>query len=106
MRALIARLAPQHALLISAMRRSLRRHLPAAHEVVYAYRDWFVISFSPSERGYEGVLAIRGSARGVKLFFNRGKELQDPENLLQGSGSVQTRFIGANQRGANQRGQA
>ncbi|HEX5105588.1 MAG TPA: hypothetical protein VFV87_17335 [Pirellulaceae bacterium] len=93
-RALIARLAPQHVLLISAMRRSLRKRLPTAHEVVYEYRDWFVISFSPSERGYEGVLAIRGSASGIKLFFNRGKELPDPENLLQGSGSAQARFIG------------
>lgn len=74
------------------MRRSLRKRLPTAHEVVYAYRDWFVISYSPSNRGYEGVLAIRGSANGVKLFFNSGKELPDPEKLLQGSGK-QTRFI-------------
>jgi len=93
-RTLIAKFAPEHILLISAMRRSLRKRLPTAHEVVYEYRDWFVISFSPSERGYEGVLAIRGSASGVKLYFNRGKELPDPENLLHGSGGAQTRFIG------------
>jgi len=55
--------------------------------VVYEYRDWFVISYSPSERGYEGVLAIRGSADGVRLYFNRGKELPDPAKLLQGSGT-------------------
>jgi hypothetical protein len=73
------------------MRRSLRKRLPTAHEVVYEYRDCFVISYSPSERGYEGVLAIRGSASGVKLYFNQGKDLPDPEKLLQGSG--QTRFI-------------
>ncbi|MGE0480052.1 MAG: hypothetical protein AB7Q17_06220 [Phycisphaerae bacterium] len=65
--------------------------LPTAHEVVYEYRDWFVISYSPSEHGYEGVLAIRGSAGAVKLYFNQGKNLPDPEKLLQGSG--QTRFI-------------
>jgi hypothetical protein len=74
------------------MRRSLRKRLPTAHEVVYEYRDCFVISFSPNEHGYEGVLAIRASADGVKLYFNRGKELTDPEKLLQGSGS-QTRSI-------------
>src|SRR5277367_4024318 len=45
-----------------------------------------------NERGYEGVLAIRASANGVKLFFNRGKELPDPAKLLQGSGK-QTRSI-------------
>jgi hypothetical protein len=91
LRALIANFAPAHLRLIGAMRRSLRKRLPTAHEVVYEYRDWFVISYSPSERGYEGVLAIRGSVDGVKLYFNQGKELPDPENLLQGSG--QTRFI-------------
>jgi hypothetical protein len=73
------------------MRRSLRKRLPNAHEIVYEYRDWFVISFSPNEHGYEGVLAIRGDANGVKLYFNQGKDLPDPEKLLQGS--AQTRWI-------------
>jgi hypothetical protein len=84
-RRLIAKFAPAHVRLIGAMRRSLRKRLPTAHEVVYEYRDCFVISYSPSEHGYEGVLAIRGSANGIKLYFNRGKELPDPGKLLQGS---------------------
>ena len=92
LRTLIAKFAPAHLRLIGAMRRSLRKRLPTAHEVVYEYRDWFVISYSPNEHGYEGVLAIRASADGVKLYFNRGKELTDPANLLQGSGN-QTRSI-------------
>jgi hypothetical protein len=90
-RALIDKFAPAHLRLINAMRRSLRKRLPTAHEVVYEYRDWFVISYSPTEHGYEGVLAIHGSTDGVKLYFTRGKELPDPEKLLQGSS--QTRFI-------------
>ena len=92
-RAGIAKFAPAHLRLVSAMRRSLRKRLPTAHEVVYEYRDCFVISYSPSERGYQGVLAIRGSADGVRLYFNRGKGLPDPEKLLKGSGG-QTRWIG------------
>jgi hypothetical protein len=88
---LIAKFAATHLRLISAMRRWLQKRLPTAHEVVYEYRDWFVISYSPNERGYEGVLAIRASANGVKLYFNRGKDLPDPEKLLQGSS--QTRWI-------------
>ena len=92
LRTLIAKFAPAHLRLIGAMRRSLRKRLPTAHEVVYEYRDWFVISYSPNEHGYEGVLAIRASADGVKLYFNRGKELPDPAKLLQGSAS-QVRFI-------------
>lgn len=79
---LIARFAPAYLRLIGTM----RRRLPTAHQMVYEYRSWFVISFSPSDRGYEGVLAIRASADGVKLYFNRGKELPDPEKLLRGSG--------------------
>jgi hypothetical protein len=59
---------------------------------VYEYRDWFVISYSPNEHGYEGVLSIRADSDGVKLYFNSGKELPDPERLLQGSGK-QTRLI-------------
>jgi len=74
------------------MRRWLRKRLPTAHEVVYEYHDFFVISYSPDDRGYEGVLAIRASANGVELYFNRGKELPDPEKLLRGSGK-QTRSI-------------
>src|SRR5438876_11463600 len=91
LRTLISKFAPAHLRLIGAMRRWLRKRLPTAHEVVYEYRDWFVISYSPNERGYEGVLAIRASANGVRLYFNRGKELPDSEKLLQGSS--QTRWI-------------
>ena|SRR5437762_461662 len=88
---LIARFASAHQRLIGAVRRWLRKRLPTAHEVVYEYRDAFVISHSPNEHGYEGVLAIRASADGVRLYFSRGKELPDPEKLLQGS--AQARWI-------------
>ncbi len=92
LRRLIAKFAPAHQRLIGATRRWLRKRLPTAHEVVYEYRDCFVISCSPNDHGYEGVFALRGSADGVRLYFNRGKGLPDPEKLLQGSGS-QTRWI-------------
>src|SRR5690242_1434667 len=85
LRGLIAKFAPAHQRLIGAMRRWLRKRLPTAHEIVYEYRDCFVISHSPNDRGYEGVFAIRASADGVKLYFNLGKELPDPAKLLHGS---------------------
>ena len=90
--ALVAKFAPADLKLARATRRWLQKRLPTAHEVVYEYRDCFVISYSPSEHGYEGVLVLRGSANGVQLYFNRGKELRDPEKLLQGSGKL-VRFI-------------
>lgn len=91
LRTLIDRFAPSHRGLVVATRRSLRKRLPAAHEIVYEYRDCFVISYSPNEHGYEGILAIRASAEGVKLYFTRGKELPDPEKLLKGTSK--TRWI-------------
>ena len=94
LRTLIAKFAPAKLRLIGAMRRWLRRRLPTAHEVVYEYHNLgaVVISFSPNDHGYEGVLGIRADANGVKLYFSRGKELPDPAKLLQGSGT-QTRSI-------------
>jgi hypothetical protein len=91
-RTLIDKFAPAHLQFLGAMRRLLLKRLPTAHEVVYEYRDCFVISYSPNEHGYEGVLAIRAGVNGIKLYFNQGKDLPDPAKLLQGKGS-QTRSI-------------
>jgi hypothetical protein len=88
LRSLIAKFAPAYQRLIGATRRWLRKRLPTAYEIVYEYRDCFVISYSPNERGYEGVFAIRASAEGVKLYFNQGKGLPDPEKLLRGSANA------------------
>lgn len=90
-RALIAKFAPEHDKLVGTARRWLMKRLPTACEVVYEYRDCFVISCSPSEHGYEGVLAIRGSEEGVRLYINRGKGLPDPAKLLRGT--AQARWI-------------
>ena len=88
LRRLVTKFTPGDHRLVTAMRRSLRKRLPTAHEVVYEYRDCFVISYSPNERGYEGVFAIRGSADDVKLYFTQGKKLPDPEKLLRGSANA------------------
>src|SRR6187399_1311267 len=88
LRRLVTKFTPGDHRLVTAMRRSLRKRLPTAHEVVYEYRDCFVISYSPNERGYEGVFAIRGDADSVRLYFNQGKDLPDPEKLLRGSANA------------------
>ena len=92
LRTLIDKFAPTHLRLVDATRKWLLKRLPTTHEVVYEYRDNFVISYSPSGAGYEGVFGIRGSADGIRLYFNRGKDMPDPAKLLQGSAS-QVRFI-------------
>jgi len=92
LRRLIVQFAPAHERLVGAIRRWLQKRVPTAHEVVYEYRDSFVVSYSPSGHGYEGVFGIRGSAEGVRLYLNGSKELTDPAKLLQGSGK-QARWI-------------
>jgi hypothetical protein len=91
-KALITALAPSHSRLVQGARRALQKRLPTAFELVYEYRDAFVISYSPNENGYDGVLALRADADGVGLWFNDGKNLPDPDKLLRGSGKV-TRSI-------------
>ncbi len=92
LRRLLAAFVPMHIRLVDATRKLLRKRLPTAHEVVYEYKDALVISYSPTGRGYEGVIGIRVNAEAVRLFFNRGPELPDPSKLLRGSGK-QTRWI-------------
>ena len=89
--ALVAKFASANVRLVGALRRSLQERLPTSHEVVYEYRDCFVVSFSPDERGYEAALSIRGSADDVRLYFNRGKNLPDPADFLQGTAN--TRWV-------------
>ena len=83
---LVAEYAPAHSRLVAAVRKHLAKRLPAAHEIVYEYRDCFVISYSANDRGYEGALAIRAGAKGVALYFNQGKDLPDLAKLLKGAG--------------------
>lgn len=92
LRRLINAFDPTNQRLITATRRWLRKRMPTAHEVVYEYKDALVISYSPSGRGYEGVLAIHAGADAIKLYFNQGKGLPNPAKLLRGSGK-QTRWI-------------
>jgi hypothetical protein len=78
LRGLVERFAPAEARLVAAVRRWLRERLPTAHELVYEYSGFFVVSFSPSGHGYEGLFALRGDATGVRLYFNQSRGLPDP----------------------------
>lgn len=85
---LVARFCPEEQKLVGTVRRWLQKRLPTAYELVYGYRDSFVVSFSPNEHGYQGVLVLRGSPDGVRLYLNRGRGLPDPAKLLQGTGGL------------------
>jgi hypothetical protein len=92
LRSLIEKREPEHQRLIRSVRSALRKRFPTANELVYDYGKSLVISYSPSERGIQGIVSTAARAGGVDLYFNQGQRLPDPKGLLKGSGR-QTRFI-------------
>jgi len=87
-----AKYEPARAKLGKALRAKLRARLPGFFEIVYVYenQDALVISYSPTEQGYEGLCGIALYPDSVKLFFGQGARLSksDPHKLLQGSGKT------------------
>jgi hypothetical protein len=85
-----AKYEPAMARLGKALRAKLRARLPGLFEIVYVYENQnaLVISYSPTERGYEAVCSISVYPQLVKLGFGRGAELSksDPHKLLKGQG--------------------
>jgi hypothetical protein len=88
----VAKFEPKHQALIRAVRKALRRRLPAAYELVYDNYNFFVIGYSPTERPSDAIVSIAAAANGVGLCFIRGATLPDPKKILSGSGK-QTRFL-------------
>jgi len=87
-----AKYEPAVAKLGKALRAKLRARLPGLFEVVYVYENQkaLVISYSPTEHGYEGLCTLGLYPDKVKLFFAKGAQLSkaDAEKRLQGSGAV------------------
>ena len=92
LRSFIDRFDPKDQKLIRSVRAAVRKRFPTANELAYDYNNSIVISFSPTDRGIDGIVAISARATRVALYFNQGPQLSDPKKLLRGSGK-QTRFI-------------
>jgi hypothetical protein len=86
------RLDPQQQKFNRSVRAALRKRFPTANELAYDYSSFFVISYSPTEQGIDGIVSIAARADGVDLYFGHGPQLPDPKKLLKGSGK-QIRFI-------------
>ena len=75
-----------------ALRARLRARLPGLTEIVYVYerQNALVISYSPSEHGYEGLCALSVYPDRAQLSFSQGAHLaeSDPKKLLQGRGTT------------------
>jgi hypothetical protein len=87
-----AKYEPAIAKLGKALRAKMRARLPGLFEIVYVYENQnaLVISYSPTEQGYEGVCSIALYPSEVKLHFAQGALLSksDPNKLLHGSGKT------------------
>ena len=87
-----AKYRPAIAKLGKALRAKLRARLPGLFQIVYVYENQnaLVISYSPTEHGYDGLCSIALYPSCVKLFFTQGPVLSksDPNKLLQGSGKT------------------
>lgn len=87
-----AKYEPAMVKLGKALRAKLRARLPGLFEIVYVYesQNALVISYSPTERGYDGLCSIALNSNGVNLYFTQGALLfeSDPNKLLQGRGKT------------------
>lgn len=92
LRALVARLPLPQQRLLRAARTAIRRRFPTANELVYDYGRFVVLSYSPTARGIDAVVALAGRPDGVALYLNQGPALPDPHGLLRGSGKA-TRYL-------------
>jgi hypothetical protein len=88
----IAKFDSKVALRIRAVRASLRKRFPTAHELVYDNYNFFVIGFCATERSSDCLVSMVANAKGVGLSFYYGATLPNPGKILLGSGN-QNRFI-------------
>jgi len=86
------RFDPKHQKLIRSVRTAARKRFPTANELAYDYSSFFVIAYSPTDRGIDAIVSIAARADRVDLYFSHGPQLPDPKKLLLGSGK-QTRFV-------------
>ena len=84
----IKRLPPEMAALARAVLRKLRAQLPGAVEFVYDKANSLVIGFGPDDRPSHAITSIAVYRKWINLYFFEGGDLPDPENLLQGSGTM------------------
>jgi hypothetical protein len=89
--AYLGRFSAKNQKFFKSIRTAVRKRFPAANELAYDYGTHVVISYSPSDHGIEGIVALAARDDGVRLYFTRGAKLPDPKKLLQGSAG--TRYV-------------
>jgi len=84
----VGKYSPEMVAPIKAARAAMRSFFPQGFELVYDNYNALVFGFAPTERASDAVASIAAYPRWITLFFLRGVDLPDPENLLEGDGST------------------
>lgn len=80
--------APDIAAHARAVLERVRPFVPGAVELVYDNYHALVVSFGATTRAADAILSVAVYPRWVTLFFMQGVALQDPFQLLHGTGST------------------
>jgi len=83
----MARYSPEVAADARQALAALQARLPTATRLVYDNYNALVIGFASGEKASDAFLSIALYPKYVRLFFLRGIDLPDPDNLLEGSGA-------------------
>jgi hypothetical protein len=86
--AFLDKFSPDIAAHARAVIECVRPFVPGAVELVYDDEHALVVSFGPTRRAADAVLSVAVYPQWVTLFFMHGAELDDPFNLLHGTGSA------------------
>ena len=92
LRSLMEKFDPKDQKLIRSVRSAVRKRLPTVNELLYDYKTFFVIGYSPTDRPTDGIVAIAARPDGVRLYLMNVPKSADPKKLLSGSGK-EARFI-------------
>jgi hypothetical protein len=82
----IDKFAADIAALARALLARMRRRLPGATIMVWDNYNALAIAFGATERPSQAVLSLAIYPKIVRLFFVRGKALEDPDHILEGEG--------------------
>ena len=84
----LAKYSPEIAAQLRGARAKLQALFPQGFELVYDNYNALVFCFGPTDRASDAILSVAGYPRWITLFFAKGRLLQDPDGLLQGTGSI------------------
>lgn len=92
---LISRFETKDQQLFQEVRKALRKRFPTANELVYDYARNFVVGYSATQAGGEGIAALSLEADGVRFYLTNGANLPDPHKLLQGKAGARYITVGS-----------